>query len=70
MQSRQLVRRLEASKQESAQLRHRLTQAEKEKEALVLAGVKENGTATNGEVDIIKPLIKRKLTLGSSLTSR
>ena len=63
VQSRQLERRLEESKQEATQLRHRLTQAEKEKETLVLAGVKENGTSNiNGELDLIKPLIKRKLT--------
>ena len=51
VQSRQLERRLEESKQEAAQLRQRLTLVEKEKETILAA--KENGTA-NGEVDVVK----------------
>uniref|UniRef100_A0A0P6DBE0 Transport and Golgi organization protein n=1 Tax=Daphnia magna TaxID=35525 RepID=A0A0P6DBE0_9CRUS len=61
--ARQLERRLEESKQESAQLRHRLTQVEKDKEALLVA--KENGTANGAvDVDLIKPVIKRPLLAG------
>ena len=57
--ARQLERRLEESKQEAAQLRHRLTQVEKDKEALLVA--KENGTANGAaDVDLIKPVIKRE----------
>ncbi|XP_057372528.2 transport and Golgi organization protein 1-like isoform X1 [Daphnia carinata] len=62
--ARQLERRLEESKQEAAQLRHRLTQVEKDKEALVLVA-KENGTANGAaDVDLIKPVIKRPLLAG------
>lgn len=62
MAARQLERRLEESKQESAQLRHRLTQVEKDKEALLVA--KENGTANGAvDVDLIKPVIKRESCL-------
>lgn len=57
--ARQLERRLEESKQEAAQLRHRLTQVEKDKEALLVA--KENGAANGAaDVDLIKPVIKRE----------
>jgi len=57
--ARQLERRLEEMKQEGTQLRQRLTQVEKEKEALLIA--KENGTTTNGgmDADIHQPLSKR-----------
>jgi hypothetical protein len=59
---------LEEAKQEASQLRNRLIQVEKEKEAAVQAAqaVKENGTATNGAiagpdaVEMLKPMAKRK----------
>ena len=68
MASRQFERRLEEAKQEASQLRNRLIQVEKEKEAAVQAAqaVKENGTATNGAiagpdaVEMLKPMAKRK----------
>jgi len=62
--ARQLERRLEESKQEAAQLRARLTQAEKERKAE--AGVKENGNVLangggpEGLGDLIKPVAKRE----------
>lgn len=56
----QLKRSLQESKQEAAQLRQRLTQVEKEKEALLVVA-KENGTTNgSGEADLIKPVIKRE----------
>merc|ERR1712071_257165 len=65
--ARQLERRLEEMKTEGTQLRQRLTQVEKEKEALIIA--KENGATTNGgmDADIHQPLTKH--LLGNLITN-
>lgn len=57
--SRQLERRLEEAKQEAAQLRNRLIQVEKEKEAML--NTKENGMASNGgSEELLKNCSKRE----------
>lgn len=65
VQSRQLERRLEESKQEASQLRQRLTLVEKEKEAILAA--KENGTA-NGDVDVVKPKSEHRAFTAALIT--